>query len=371
MAATRIVICGRNLDCRAIGQRVHGLYNALSERLRADERANLRILHGSGENFRCARGIAVYQNSQRYFQLIFAVALIFRLFAAAVDHVENKSFRKDLSCHIDADIDIAARVVPEVDDQAFDVFTLQIGKSFPELIGGYAFKAGNFDITDIIIKDFGIHGRRVDNFPFHLDLQIIILAFARDREVYSRPFLALHKADNIVQRHAVGQLAVDFVNQIIRLEACLLRRRIFHDTRDLRNIVGFIQRDISADASVGSGEHIIQLCDFLFRVINGVRIIERLEKAFIKAIFLLLLRHFIRLIIVLRNGLLQILQLRDRLRIDGRVFRFSGRQQSDAAAAKKRCRKDQAGEDTAEQPQKKPAFSAGTLFVFFHDQPPR
>ena len=157
-----------------------------------------------------------------------------------------------------AALEQAAGVEPQVEDQPAHVFALQLRQHALQLGGRIAAERRQphaadalLGIEEVIPRPIRLamiaqHGFQVDLLALERHFFFGRLAGVHDRQRHGSPFIAFEFLHGLVERQAVGALAVDFQNAIAGQHSRPVGGRAVHRADDLELAV--VGRDLNADA---------------------------------------------------------------------------------------------------------------------------
>ena len=144
---------GRQLNRASIRKRHQRLHDTFTESLRSDDRRHAVILHRTGKYLRRTGGIAIYQHNHRDLQAVSILSVVCLLRALLICHGQDPSaIFQDIIRHRDNRRHLAARVVPQIDDQALHALALQFLDLGFKLISSHTVKLHNGNISDLFIQ---------------------------------------------------------------------------------------------------------------------------------------------------------------------------------------------------------------------------
>ena len=119
------ILCGSQLECRAIGKLSQDLHDPFPERLLPDQNTHVVIADGAGDNFSCACSSPVDQN--RKWQVGHKVSRRPVLLRATDPSFasEDESAVDESTCNADCSLCEPPSVVPHVEDQSVEAIEVK------------------------------------------------------------------------------------------------------------------------------------------------------------------------------------------------------------------------------------------------------
>src|SRR5690606_9794063 len=111
------------------------------------------------------------------------------------------------------------------------------GQMLDKIRNGAFLELCHTDIADAVVQHFAAHAAHLDHIAHDSDHQRLVTTLSHDGQHDGGFGFATHQLDGVVQRHALGRLAVDMGNQVACKYARPCRRRVFDGRDDLRHAV--------------------------------------------------------------------------------------------------------------------------------------
>ena len=240
--------CGET-HLSAVAQGEHALYQAFAEGAAADEGAAVPILHGAGDDFGGRGGAFVDENDEVALAEVSAtVGVVVLARGAAAFLVDNElAALEELVGEGAGDVEEAAGVATEVEDEGLHALLLETAAGFVEFTDGGAGEAREADVADGGVgHEPGVDG--VDGYAVAGDFEVVDGSLAEDVEVDDGAFLAAEviEYELVVDTVAGGGLAVDADNFVAYHEAHLLGGTAVDDGLDDDGVGDDLEGDADA-----------------------------------------------------------------------------------------------------------------------------
>ncbi len=249
------------------------------------------VLHGGGENFGGGGAVFIHQDDQGDVVLAVGGVELF-LVAVPVLSVVEQGFVQEQIGDFDAVIHPAPGIVPQVHDQGFHPFGLQIRIGLGEGISAAARELKEDDVAYLVIQHLVFH-------PIHDDIRLDQvkrqdLPLAHYLNLHLFAGFAAHDVDRVLHGGG-GDLDILHRHEHVALfEARRLSRSIPEYPGDGDSAGLIVSQHLNADAGVLALILLLHLVPSFLRVVEGISVVQAGEQTLDRAVHELLL---IRLLI--------------------------------------------------------------------------
>ena len=165
--------------------------------------------------------------------------------------------------HLDRLVEKAAGIVAEIDDVALELvgrnILLELQHRRFQSVGRLFVELRDADVADVLVLLMRLHGFDVDFRARELDVDLLLVLAAKDRQLDRRVDDAAHFLDGLIERQALHAFVVDAGDQVAGLDAGARGRRVVDRGHHLDEAI--FLRDLdpqTAELALGLGPHILE-----------------------------------------------------------------------------------------------------------------
>src|SRR5256714_4881996 len=207
------------------------LHRPFAEGLDSHQRAAPVVLDGAGRNLRGARRILVEQHHQLVGEGAARPGdVLLRFLAASLHQDGTRPAVDELADHVVGGVDVATRVVPQVEQHQVDRSLQVVLQRIVELGRGPVAELEDPDVEHAVVKDLGGDARHVDLLARQVEVQRLAVAVDQDLDLGVR--FASTVIDGVMGGPPLGALAIDGGDDVPNVHPGLLRGGARQDARN-------------------------------------------------------------------------------------------------------------------------------------------